>query len=203
MAGGGSFFAFLFGLALVGAAGCLYPGADVAYVQTPNEVVVEMLRLARVDQNDVVYDLGSGDGRLVIAAARDFGARGVGIEIDPRLVAQSGESARHAGVGERATFRGEELGCRGPASGVDALDPAADATDDLPGNRPDGVRHLAGIDPVAALAPDEHDLVAGRDVETGHVHHEHVHADRSHDRRAAAPDQDGAAARQPEVEPAV
>jgi len=115
MAGGGSLFAFLFGLALVGAAGCVYPGADVPYVQTPDEVVVEMLQLARVDRNDVVYDLGSGDGRLVIAAARDFGARsltparGVGIEIDPRLVAQSAESARRAGVSERVRFREGDL----------------------------------------------------------------------------------------------
>ena len=109
MAGGGSLFAFLFGLALVGAAGCVYPGADVPYVQTPDEVVVEMLQLARVDRNDVVYDLGSGDGRLVIAAARDFGARGVGVEIDPRLVAQSVESARRAGVGDRVTFREQDL----------------------------------------------------------------------------------------------
>ena len=109
MACRGSLAAFLFGVALVGAAGCFHPGADVPYVQTPNEVVVEMLRLARVDRNDVVYDLGSGDGRLVIAAARDFGARGVGIEIDPRLVAQSAESARRAGVGERVTFREGDL----------------------------------------------------------------------------------------------
>jgi len=100
---------FFFGVALVGFAGCFHPGADVPYVQTPNEVVVEMLRLARVDRNDVVYDLGSGDGRLVIAAARDYGARGVGIEIDPRLVAQSAESARRAGVGERVTFREGDL----------------------------------------------------------------------------------------------
>src|SRR5207245_5785024 len=109
MAGGGSLFAFLFGLALVGAAGCVYPGADVPYVQTPDEVVVEMLQLARVDRNDVVYDLGSGDGRLVIAAARDFGARGVGIEIDPQLVAQSDESARRAGVGDRVMFSAGDL----------------------------------------------------------------------------------------------
>ena len=105
----GSRLAFRFGMALVGAAGCMHPGADVPYVQTPNEVAIEMLRLARVEGSDIVYDLGSGDGRLVIAAARDFGARGVGIEIDPRLVAQSAESARRAGVGERVTFREGDL----------------------------------------------------------------------------------------------
>jgi SAM-dependent methyltransferase len=101
--------ALLIGGMLSGAAGCLYPGADVPYVQTPNEVVTEMLRLARVGADDVVYDLGSGDGRLVIAAARDFGARGVGIEIDPGLVAQSTESARRAGVGDRVAFRVGDL----------------------------------------------------------------------------------------------
>jgi len=97
--------AILLGLALFGAAACLYPGAEVPYVQTPHEVVAEMLRLASVGRDDVVYDLGSGDGRLVIAAARDFGARGAGIEIDPKLVALSTENARRAGVADRVTFR--------------------------------------------------------------------------------------------------
>jgi SAM-dependent methyltransferase len=91
------------------AGGCIHPGADVPYVQTPHEVVAEMLRLAEVGRDDVVYDLGSGDGRLVIAAARDFGARGVGVEIDPRLVASSAESARRAGVGDRVSFREADL----------------------------------------------------------------------------------------------
>ena len=94
---------------LAGVAGCSYPGADVPYVQTPTDVVTEMLRLAKVTANDVVYDLGSGDGRIVIAAARDFGARGVGIEIDPGLVALSREQARKAGVADRVTFRSDDL----------------------------------------------------------------------------------------------
>jgi Histone methylation protein DOT1 len=93
--------ASLLTLVLVGAAGCLYPGAEVPYVQTPHEVVDEMLRLAVVGPSDVVYDLGSGDGRVVIAAARDFGARGVG--------AESTESARRAGVADRVTFRTGDL----------------------------------------------------------------------------------------------
>jgi len=101
--------ALLWAVGLPGVAGCIHPRADVPYVQTPHEVVAQMLRLAGVDRNDVVYDLGSGDGRLVIAAARDFGARGVGVEIDPRLVAQSVESARRAGVGDRVTFREHDL----------------------------------------------------------------------------------------------
>jgi SAM-dependent methyltransferase len=99
----------LIALLLVSAAGCLSPGADVPYVQTPTDVVTEMLKLAAVKADDVVYDLGSGDGRIVIAAARDFGARGVGIEIDPSLVALSAESARRAGVGDRVTFRSDDF----------------------------------------------------------------------------------------------
>lgn len=71
---------------------------DVPYVPTPEDVVSEMLRVAVVTQKDVVYDLGSGDGRVVIAAARDFGARGVGLEIDRHLVAESQNNAREAGV---------------------------------------------------------------------------------------------------------
>ena len=101
--------ALLVCLVLAGAAGCLAPGADVPYVQSPADVVTEMLRLAGVKANDVVYDLGSGDGRIVIAAARDFGARGVGIEIDPGLVAYSRELAQKAGVGDRVTFRSDDL----------------------------------------------------------------------------------------------
>jgi len=95
------------GLWLVGAgsAGCArVPGVEVPDVRTPPEVVVEMLRLARVGSDDVVYDLGSGDGRIVIAAARDFGARGVGVELDPGLVAESARNARRARVGERTRF---------------------------------------------------------------------------------------------------
>lgn len=67
--------------------------------------VDEMLRLASVTPGDMVYDLGSGDGRVVIAAARDYGARGVGIELDGKLVAESAENARRAGVSDRVSFR--------------------------------------------------------------------------------------------------
>ena len=79
------------------------------FVTTPYRVVDEMLRLAAVGPNDVVYDLGSGDGRLVIAAARHFGARGVGIEIEPKPVADSIDTARRAGLGERARFVQQDL----------------------------------------------------------------------------------------------
>ena len=74
---------------------------DVVWVPTPAEVAEEMLRLARAGPRDVVCDLGSGDGRIPILAAKRFGARGVGIEIDPELVATSRRNARAAGVGDR------------------------------------------------------------------------------------------------------
>jgi SAM-dependent methyltransferase len=75
------------------------------YIPSTQLNVDEMLRLANVGPRDVVYDLGSGDGRVVIAAARDWGARGVGIEIDGKLVAESREHARRARVADRVAFR--------------------------------------------------------------------------------------------------
>jgi SAM-dependent methyltransferase len=99
-----------FWLLAAGSAGCArVPGVEVPDVRTPPEVVVEMLRLARVGRDDVVYDLGSGDGRIVIAAARDFGARGVGIELDPDLVTEAARNARRAGVVERTRFLRQDI----------------------------------------------------------------------------------------------
>ena len=77
---------------------------DIHYVPTPEEVVEAMLKLADVGPNDVVYDLGSGDGRIPIAAARQFGARGVGIDLDPKLVAEATRNAQQAGVADRVRF---------------------------------------------------------------------------------------------------
>ena len=77
---------------------------DVRFVPTPNEVVMEMLKMARVTANDIVYDLGCGDGRFVITAAKLFGARGVGIDIDPVRIQESTENARKAGVSDRVKF---------------------------------------------------------------------------------------------------
>lgn len=77
---------------------------DVIYVPTSDTVVDAMLRLARVESDDVVYDLGSGDGRIVIAAARNFGARGVGIDIDPERISESHVNAEKAGVTDQVEF---------------------------------------------------------------------------------------------------
>src|SRR5918999_1624534 len=76
----------------------------VPFVPTPQVVVDEMLRLAGVTSKDIVYDLGSGDGRIVITAARTFGAQAVGIELDHHLLIQSEESARQANVLDRVKF---------------------------------------------------------------------------------------------------
>lgn len=77
---------------------------DVIFVPTPDTTVAGMLELAGVGAGDVVYDLGSGDGRIPIAAARLYGARGVGVELDPRRIAEARDNARQAGVEDRVTF---------------------------------------------------------------------------------------------------
>jgi hypothetical protein len=96
------------GLALAAGA-CALAGQGAPYRPTPHPVVDAMLRLAAVGEDDIVYDLGAADGRIVIAAARNFGARGVGIEIDPRLVAESVRWAQQAGVVERVRFIQQDL----------------------------------------------------------------------------------------------
>jgi SAM-dependent methyltransferase len=77
---------------------------DVHYVPTPTPVVDAMLEVAGVGPADVLYDLGSGDGRIPITAARRFGTRGVGIEIDPQLVAEAIANAKRAGVDDKVAF---------------------------------------------------------------------------------------------------
>ena len=82
---------------------------DVPYVSTSQRVVNRMLEAADVTQEDVVFDLGSGDGRIPITAAEKFGARGVGVEIDPELVAEARKKAEEAGVADRVEFRQGDL----------------------------------------------------------------------------------------------
>ncbi len=106
--------AALLALFLAAVAGCAelrarFPGPDILFIATPEGVSLEMLRVAAVTAQDVVFDLGSGDGRVVVAAARDFGARGVGVEIDPELVKTSRDAARAAGVDARVTFLWQDL----------------------------------------------------------------------------------------------
>ena len=82
---------------------------DVPFVTTPQSVNEAMLNIAGVGKNDYVIDLGSGDGRIVILAAKKFGARGLGVEIDPQLVETSRANANKVGVADRAKFRTQDL----------------------------------------------------------------------------------------------
>jgi ubiquinone/menaquinone biosynthesis C-methylase UbiE len=82
---------------------------DVPFVPTPPVVVEEMLRLANVGRDDFVIDLGSGDGRVVIAAAKKFGARGVGVDLDPDRIAESEYSADQQGISDRVAFHRQDL----------------------------------------------------------------------------------------------
>ena len=103
------------------AAVCLFAGAasaqtaartqapDVIYVPTPYEVVDEMLKLAGVKKGDVLYDLGSGDGRIPVVAAKQFGIRAVGIDIDPQRIEEAKENARRNGVAKLVEFRNEDM----------------------------------------------------------------------------------------------
>ena len=82
---------------------------DVIYYSTPPETVIEMLRMAAIKKGDVLYDLGSGDGRIPIAAAQQYGVRAVGIEIDPRLITEAEENARRANVSSLVSFRNDDM----------------------------------------------------------------------------------------------
>jgi predicted RNA methylase len=83
--------------------------ADVIFVPTPQEVVDAMLKVAKVTKNDVIYDLGSGDGRIPITAAKTYGARGIGIDIDPKRIQEANENLKVAGVGDRVKFLNQDL----------------------------------------------------------------------------------------------
>ena len=82
---------------------------DVIFVATDLEIVNAMLTLAGVTRDDVVYDLGCGDGRIVIAAVKEFGARGVGVDLDPQRIREAQANAVRAGVADRVTFRAQDI----------------------------------------------------------------------------------------------
>ena len=101
---------WLAALALAAGLPCASQAQDeVPFITTPDAVTLAMLQLAGVRANDFVIDLGSGDGRIVITAARRFGARGLGVDIDPALVTRSLDNARTAGVADRVQFRVQDL----------------------------------------------------------------------------------------------
>jgi SAM-dependent methyltransferase len=85
------------------------PRGDVPYVPTPPEVVEEMLKLGNVKSGDILYDLGCGDGRIVITAAQKYGARGTGIDLNPVRIKEANENARQAGVADKVRFIEQNL----------------------------------------------------------------------------------------------
>ncbi len=97
-------------LSLILFSGCsvVWTSGEVPFVPTPPEVVDRMLELAEVKRGDVVYDLGSGDGRIIIRAAKEYGVRGVGIEIDSDLVRRSRDIAWKEGVDHLVEFREQD-----------------------------------------------------------------------------------------------
>jgi SAM-dependent methyltransferase len=85
------------------------PRPDIGFIPTPDDAMVAMLKLADLGPSDVVYDLGCGDGRLLIQAAVGYGIRGVGVDVDAALLQQAWAKAEQEGVGDRLTFRQENL----------------------------------------------------------------------------------------------
>lgn len=86
-----------------------YEGLEVPYVPTPNQVVEAMLSLAKVTKNDTVIDLGCGDGRIVITAAQKYGARGIGVDLNPERIAEAEANAKSAKVESRVRFVEQDL----------------------------------------------------------------------------------------------
>jgi len=95
--------------ALFAASGAAAREPDVIYVPTPQELVEDMLRLADVKRGDVLYDLGSGDGRIPVTAAKKYGIRAVGIDIDPERIREAHANANRKGVSKLVTFRQQDL----------------------------------------------------------------------------------------------
>jgi len=101
--------AFAAALVLAAPAAARAQQPDVIFVPTPYEVVDEMLKLANVKKGDVLYDLGSGDGRIPVTAAKRFGIRAVGIDIDPQRIKEANENAKKNGVAKLVSFKQEDL----------------------------------------------------------------------------------------------
>lgn len=110
LAGIAAITALAFGAGLYSLNVSAQPKLDIHFVPTPHEVVKRMLELAKVGPNDIHYDLGSGDGRIVIAAVKDFKAKkGVGIDLDPQRIKEANENKAKAGLGDTVTFREQNI----------------------------------------------------------------------------------------------
>ncbi|MBS4082223.1 MAG: class I SAM-dependent methyltransferase [Rhizobiales bacterium] len=110
LAGIAALTALVFGAGLYSLNVSAQPKLDIHFVPTPHEVVKRMLELAKVGPDDIHYDLGSGDGRIVIAAVKDFKAKkGVGIDLDPQRIKEANENKAKAGVGDNVTFREQNI----------------------------------------------------------------------------------------------
>ena len=142
---------------------------DIHFVGTPQKVVYAMLKLARVGPRDVVYDLGSGDGRIVIIAAQLYGARGVGIEIQPDLVSLARRGAVDGGVQDRVRFVQGDLFAADISEATVVtmwLSAAIDARLELKLKRElrRGARIVSHQFPIGSWQPEEHVRVDGEDV---------------------------------------
>jgi cyclopropane fatty-acyl-phospholipid synthase-like methyltransferase len=93
---------------LVSGGGAALAQETIPFVPSPDHIVQRMLEMAEIKKGDILYDMGSGDGRIVIEAAKKFGVRGVGIDLNPELVAKARENAAKEGVGHLVEFRAQD-----------------------------------------------------------------------------------------------
>jgi SAM-dependent methyltransferase len=167
----GVLMAMLSGLSVsgIGAQQPAVKGPDIHFVGTPQPIADAMLKLARVTRNDVVYDLGSGDGRIVILAAQKYGARGVGIELDRRLVEISREVAREGEVDDLVTFiEGDLFAADISKATVVTLWLSGSVNDrleeKLKAELPPGARIVSHQFPIGSWKPDAKIIADGDDV---------------------------------------
>jgi SAM-dependent methyltransferase len=144
-------------------------GPDIHFVGTPQPVADAMLKLAKVTRNDVVYDLGSGDGRIVILAAQKYGARGVGIELEARLVEISRQVAREGEVDDLVTFiQGDLFAADISKATVVTLWLSGSVNDrleeKLKRELPAGARVVSHQFPIGSWKPDTKIIADGEDV---------------------------------------
>ena len=146
------------------------PALDVPYVPTPDSVVERMLELAKVGPNDYVVDLGSGDGRMPIRAAQKYGARGLGVDLNPERVREAIENAKAAGVSDKVEFRQGDLYETPLDERVDVMTMYlltrvnADLRPRILNGLKPGTRIVSHAFNMGDWTPDQQEKVEGRDV---------------------------------------